>query len=52
MGEGSGQHKDLGQYYEYYQHLVLWDDDMLEVVGAYRIGECDWILSWLSKDGL
>ena len=51
MGEESGQHKDLDQYDEYYQHLVLWDD-ALEVVGAYRIGECDWILSWLGKDGL
>ncbi|MEA3372667.1 MAG: lysophospholipid acyltransferase family protein [Campylobacterota bacterium] len=52
VGEGSGQRKDIDKYDEYYQHLVLWDEDALEVVGAYRIGECDWILSWLGKEGL
>jgi putative hemolysin len=52
VGEGSGRHRDVDRYDEYYQHLVLWDDDALEVVGAYRIGECDWILSWLGREGL
>lgn len=52
IGEGSGQYKDIDKYDEYYQHLVLWDDDALEIVGAYRIGECNWILSWLGKEGL
>jgi putative hemolysin len=52
VGEGSGQKKDVDRYDDYYQHLVLWDDDALEVVGAYRIGECNWILSWLGKEGL
>ena len=51
-GEGTGNHRDLDQYDEYYHHLVLWDDNELEVVGAYRIGECNWILSWLGKEGL
>ena len=52
VGEGSGQKKDVDRYDDYYQHLVLWDDDALEVVGAYRIGECNWILSWLGREGL
>lgn len=52
VGEGSGQHRDIDSYDEYYQHLVLWDDDALEVVGAYRIGECNWILSWQGREGL
>ena len=52
VGEGTGHHKDLDKYDEYYQHLVLWDDEALEVVGAYRLGECNWILSWLGKEGL
>ncbi|MFA5216718.1 lysophospholipid acyltransferase family protein [Sulfuricurvum sp.] len=52
VGEGSGKAKDLDQFDRYYHHLVLWDDDALEVVGAYRIGECEWILSWLGKEGL
>lgn len=52
VGEGSGKHKDLDKYDEYYQHIVLWDDQDLEVVGAYRLGECNWILSWMGKEGL
>lgn len=52
VGEGSGQKRDLDRYDEYYRHLVLWDDDALEVVGAYRIADCEWILSWGGKDAL
>ncbi len=52
VGEGSGRQKDLDRYDEYYQHLVLWDDQDLEIVGAYRFGECNWILSWAGKEGL
>jgi putative hemolysin len=52
VGEGSGRKKDIDRFDEYYQHLVLWDDEALEVVGAYRIGECNWILSWLGKEGM
>jgi 1-acyl-sn-glycerol-3-phosphate acyltransferase len=52
VGEGSGKTRDIDEYDRYYHHLVLWDDDALEVVGAYRIGECGWILSWLGREGL
>lgn len=52
VGEGSGHSRDIDDYDRYYHHLVLWDDDALEVVGAYRIGECGWILSWLGREGL
>ena len=52
VGEGSGHKRDLDRYDEYYRHLVLWDDDALEVVGAYRIADCQWILSWGGKDAL
>lgn len=52
VGEGTGTRRDLDKYDEYYLHLVLWDEDALEVAGAYRIGECAWILSWLGKEGL
>ncbi len=37
--EGTGQAQDMDAYDVYYQHLVLWDDTDLEIVGAYRIGE-------------
>lgn len=52
VGEGSGKSRDIDGYDRYYHHLVLWDDDALEIAGAYRIGECGWILSWLGKEGL
>ncbi len=52
VGEGSGRSRDIDTYDRYYYHLVLWDDEALEIAGAYRIGECGWILSWLGKEGL
>jgi putative hemolysin len=52
VGEGSGRKRDLDRYDDYYRHLILWDDDALEVVGAYRIADCEWILSWGAKDAL
>jgi len=52
VGEGTGTKRDLDKYDDYYLHLVLWDDEALEIAGAYRIGECSWILSWLGKEGL
>lgn len=52
VGEGTGTRRDLDKYDEYYLHLVLWDEYALEIAGAYRIGECSWILSWLGKEGL
>ena len=39
VGEGTGEKKDLDKFDQYYRHLVLWDEDELEIVGAYRIGE-------------
>ncbi|MDD5716963.1 MAG: GNAT family N-acetyltransferase [Sulfuricurvum sp.] len=52
VGEGSGNARDIDNYDRYYHHLVLWDDEELEIAGAYRIGECGWILSWLGQEGL
>ncbi len=52
VGEGSGLYKDLDKYDQYYQHLVLWDEEALEIVGAYRIGECECVLPWMGKEGL
>ncbi|MFC2073853.1 lysophospholipid acyltransferase family protein [Campylobacterota bacterium] len=52
VGEGTGTKRDTDKYDEYYMHLVLWDEEALEIVGSYRIGECSWIMSWLGKEGL
>lgn len=39
VGEGTGQRLDLDRYDRYYRHIVLWDDEELEIAGAYRIAE-------------
>jgi putative hemolysin len=38
--EGTGTPIDLDAYDTEYRHLVLWDEEDLEIVGAYRLGEC------------
>lgn len=37
VGEGTGERIDLDEYDPHYQHIVLWDAQDLEVVGAYRV---------------
>jgi putative hemolysin len=36
--EGTGRRMDLDEFDKYYKHLVLWDEEGLEVVGSYRLG--------------
>lgn len=35
--EGSGKRRDIDSYDLYYDHIILWDDNDLEIVGAYRM---------------
>lgn len=44
VGEGTGKTKDLDKYDEYYKHIVVWDEQDLEIVGSYRLGICKEIL--------
>jgi putative hemolysin len=37
VGEGCGRRRDTDIYDGNYDHLVLWDDEALELVGAYRL---------------
>lgn len=37
VGEGTGRRRDVDAYDVYYEHIVLWDDNKLELVGAYRL---------------
>ena len=37
VGEGSGRRRDIDAYDRDYDHIVLWDDEALELVGAYRL---------------
>ena len=49
--EGTGQAQDLDKYDVYYSHLVLWDDNDLEIVGSYRIGEGHKIMAAKGVEG-
>ncbi|WP_316367983.1 lysophospholipid acyltransferase family protein [Candidatus Thiodiazotropha sp. CDECU1] len=52
VGEGTGRRRDIDKYDAYYRHLVLWDDNDLEVVGSYRIGEVGPIINEQGMKGL
>lgn len=41
--EGTGKRRDTDIYDTYYDHIVLWDDNALEIVGAYRLLQCQTI---------
>ncbi len=38
VGEGTGRSSDLDSFDPYYQHLILWNRQKRELVGAYRVG--------------
>ncbi len=52
VGEGTGLKLDLDRFDRYYQHIVLWDDDELEIIGSYRIGNCREIIASHGIEGL
>lgn len=39
VGEGTNKRRDIDQYDKFYFHLILWDNDDKEIVGAYRFGD-------------
>lgn len=52
VGEGSGLRRDVDKYDSYYEHLILWDEDDLEIVGAYRLGDTSRIIDEQGQKGL
>ena len=52
VGEGTGARRDLDRFDRHYRHLVLWDENALAVVGAYRLGEAGKILRERGAAGL
>lgn len=43
VGEGINKKMDTDKYDIYYQHIILWDENDLEIVGSYRIGNSNHI---------
>jgi putative hemolysin len=52
VGEGTGRDVDLDRFDDHYLHLFAWDQARRLVVGAYRIGRTDRIISTLGVEGL
>jgi putative hemolysin len=52
VGEGTGSELDLDRFDEHYLHLILWNREKKEVVGAYRLGLVDDILQRMGPKGL
>lgn len=50
--EGTGKSIDTDKYDDYYNHLLVWNKENVEVVGAYRLGRTDDILSEHGEKGL
>ena len=52
VGEGTGRRRDVDNYDRDYLHLILWDEDALEIVGAYRFAESQKIMDSKGIEGL
>lgn len=39
VGEGTGRRRDLDRFDLFYRHLILWDEEDLEIAGAYRFAD-------------
>lgn len=49
IGEGSGKRRDIDKFDHYYHHLILWDENDLEIAGAYRFADSAEVVK---KEGL
>ena len=52
VGEGTGRNRDLDKYDRDYRHLILWDEQELEIAGAYRLGEVKRLFEQESSRGI
>ncbi|MDX2268551.1 MAG: lysophospholipid acyltransferase family protein [Bryobacter sp.] len=52
VGEGSGRSRDLDRFDLHYHHVILWNREKQEIVGAYRLGLVNEILPAHGLKGL
>jgi putative hemolysin len=50
-GEGTGKRLDLDRYDSWYEHIVLWDPEALEIAGAYRVAPGEKVLAERGLEG-
>lgn len=51
VGEGTGQRLDLDAYDTWYDHIVLWDPEALEIAGAYRVAPGEAVMAERGLEG-
>lgn len=51
VGEGTGSKKDSDKFDKHYKHIVLWDENQLEIVGSYRFAEGNFIMNKFGVEG-
>ena len=52
VGEGTGKQSDWDRYDLHYDHIVIWNDEAMEIVGAYRVAQGQDVLSRFGFEGL
>lgn len=52
VGEGSNLRRDIDKYDSHYLHLILWDNEELEIVGAYRLADTQAVIKEHGTKGL
>ncbi len=52
VGEGTNRASDTDEYDHYYKHLLLWNNELQEIVGAYRLGIANDIIEKKGIEGL
>lgn len=50
--EGTGDKMDMDHYDHFYTHIVLWDDNALEIMGSYRLVVYDDIWNTADKQSI
>lgn len=51
VGESTGKPYDIDEFDEYYEQLIIWDDQAKKLVGGYRFGCGDKIFSTYGRKG-
>lgn len=52
VGEGTGRRLDLDLYDSWYEHIVLWDEPIQKIAGAYRVARGAQVLAERGLGGL
>jgi hypothetical protein len=52
IGEGTRKRRDIDHFDWHYQHLILWDEEDLEIAGAYRFADAGRIVREKGPEGL